>query len=257
MSKESPIHPAIAHLIPRERDREPRGHVLAIRQPEDGALRARKVISRSKGRSSGKYPAWKLNRMVHWESPHELHAFRLLDANPAVLSFGEQPLVVSYVLDGIKHDHYPDIEVRTSDGRELWEVKTRADALSDDVAKRTQVLARGMKQFGYLYRVVLAEDLASQPRLENAQFILRHGRRPISDITRERARLQLEKHHVLTWGDILDGALGHQSRETACRLILEGRLHLDFHAPITRATPLHSSAFDQRLAFAIGQGAAA
>lgn len=210
--------------------------ILAIRYPEAGKLRARKVISRSKATSSGKYPSWKVKRMLHWESPHELHAFRLLDTHTGVLSFAEQPLVVTYAMDGVQHDHYPDIEVQTTDGRELWEIKTRTDA--ERFAPRTRLLEEALPSHGYRYRVVLAEELAVEPRLTNAVLVLRHGRAAISDLARERARLLLERLQTVSWGVILDGALGPEGHKVACRLVLEGQLLLDFGSPISRSTIL-------------------
>lgn len=210
------------------------GPVRAIRYPTDGQLRSRKVVSRSKTRSTGKYPAWKTGRMLQWESPHELNAFRLLDANPAVLAFREQPLVVSYVLDGVLHDHYPDIEVHTALGKELWEVKTRDDALSPEVTGRTRLLSASLPTLGYTYRVVVAEELATEPQLSNALLVLRHGRAPIAPLERERVRVLLGQQPRLTWGAILDGAFGLNGRAMACRLLLEGVLRIDPGQPIGR-----------------------
>lgn len=210
------------------------GPVRAIRYPKDGQLRSRKVVSRSKTRSTGKYPAWKIGRMLQWESPHELNAFRLLDANPAVLAFREQPLVVSYVLDGVLHDHYPDIEVHTARGKELWEVKTREDALSPEVTGRTRLLSASLPTLGYTYRVVVAEELAAEPQLSNALLALRHGRAPVGPQERERVRMLLGRHPCLTWGAILDGAFGPNGRAIACRLLLEGVLRIDTGQPIGR-----------------------
>lgn len=214
----------------------PRGPIVAIRYPEAGKLRARKVISRSKTTGSGKYPSWKARRMLHWESPHELHAFRLLDAHASVLRFAEQPLVVTYLMDGVQHDHYPDIEVVTATGHELWEVKTSDDAAR--FTRRTQLLQEALPSHGYQYRVVLAEELAAEPRLSNASLVLRLGRPAISDLARERARLMLDHQPALSWGAILDGALGAEGAKVACRLLLEGKLWMEIDAPIGRDTIL-------------------
>jgi hypothetical protein len=208
------------------------GEVLGLEYPKDGIIRARKVISRSKARGSGKYPSWKMRRMIHWESPHELNAFRILDANPAVLNFAEQPLTVNYAIDGIKHKHYPDVQVTTRSGRELWEVKTSADAAALDVVRRTKLLSSVLPTFGFVYRVVLADDLAAQPRLNNVLKVLRLGRTEIPDIERERLRLTLGQLSVLKWRDVRCGALGAQGLYFVCRLILEGAIEIDLAAPI-------------------------
>jgi len=44
---------------------------IEIKFPVDGKIRSRKVVSRSNARNSGKYPSWKMQRMMQWESPHE------------------------------------------------------------------------------------------------------------------------------------------------------------------------------------------
>ena len=64
---------------------------IEINFPKNGKIRSRKVVSRSNARNSGKYPSWKMQRMMQWESPHEGNAMRILDATPNVISFNEQP----------------------------------------------------------------------------------------------------------------------------------------------------------------------
>ena len=57
--------------------------------PKDGKIRSRKVVKRSNARNTGKYPSWKMKRMMQWESVHEGNAMRILDATPHVTSFTE------------------------------------------------------------------------------------------------------------------------------------------------------------------------
>ena len=78
--------------------------------------------------------------MVQWESPNELNAYRLLDANPSVKKFYEQPLVIRYELDGEAHRHIPDTLVEGLLYRELWEIKPAIEAAKPEVAKRSQLM---------------------------------------------------------------------------------------------------------------------
>jgi hypothetical protein len=41
-----------------------------------------------------------MKRMLHWESIGELNAFRVLDCDPDVTHFSEQPCQIRYVEDG-------------------------------------------------------------------------------------------------------------------------------------------------------------
>jgi len=68
-------------------------------------VRSRRVVTRSRFRPTGKYPSWKMERMLQWESMNELNAFRLLDCDPRVTVFAEQPCEIVYV-DGAETRHH-------------------------------------------------------------------------------------------------------------------------------------------------------
>lgn len=213
-----------------------RSPILTIDWPENGSNRARKVISRSKARATGKYPSWKMGRMVHWESPHELNAYRLLDANPDVISFHEQPLVIRYILGGIEHLHYPDVLVNYSGGRELWEIKTSRDAADPEVAARTRLMQAALPNNGFVYRVVVGEDLAREPRLSTVLTLLRYGREPVTLPEREHVRQLLLATTTLNWASGDSAGLGNRGRFILARLSLEGDLSVDLESPLTPAT---------------------
>lgn len=209
--------------------------VIDVRFPDSG-LRAREVISRSRTRPTGKYPGVKAQRMMHWESVHELHAFRLLDCAPEVKSFSEQPCEVQYEVAGVRHRHYPDVLVRYRDRVELWEIKTPKDAQDPEVAARTELLASKLPEWGYEYRLILADELARQPRLNNASVLLRFGRGAVSPVDRELVRRTLKEVPGITWRDASSGAVGPQGRGTLCSLTLEGALYVDMDSPIIDST---------------------
>src|SRR5260370_9079261 len=78
-------------------------------------VRSRRVVTRSRFRPTGKYPSWKMERMLQWESINELNAFRLLDCDPRVTVFTEQPCEIVY-FDGTEtRRHYQDIYVEIDD----------------------------------------------------------------------------------------------------------------------------------------------
>jgi len=197
--------------------------------PEEGVLRSRRVVSRSRSRPTGKYPSWKMARMVQWESHNELNAYRLLDASPEVRAFHEQPAEIRYVLDGEEHRHYPDTLVEFKDHQEFWEIKPKREALSPDVVKRTELLTDALIAKGYSYRVAFAEDLAREPRLSNALDILKFGRWPIDPTERERLRVQFSRDGELGWNNVVGDST---TRKAVCRLLLEGALAIDMDQPL-------------------------
>lgn len=212
--------------------------IKSILFPEPGQVRSRNVVSRSNARSAGKYPSWKMGRMMHWESSNELNAFRLLDCDPNITSFSEQPCQIVYVMDGVERNHYPDIMVTTSGGKQLWEVIPRSNALEPELLARAAFLSRVLPRWGYEYRTVLAEDLARQPRLSNANLLLRLGQRAFSDCEWEDVRRTMAEQGSLVWSEACAGIGGPKGREILCSLVLRGVLAIDMNVPISPTTEL-------------------
>jgi hypothetical protein len=210
--------------------------IKGILFPERDQIRSRKVVSRSNARSAGKYPSWKMGRMMHWESCNELNAFRLLDCDPNVTSYSEQPCRIAYVMDGMERIHYPDILVTTTRGKQLWEVKPRSNALEPEVLARAASLSRDLPRWGYEYRTVLAEDLARQPRLGNANVLLSLGKRAVSDCEWEDVRRTSAGQGALVWSEACAGDYGPKGREILCGLVLRGVLTIDMNVPISPTT---------------------
>lgn len=212
---------------------------VVIHFPQDGKIRSRKVVKRSNARNSGKYPSWKMQRMMQWESVHEGNAMRMLDADPSVISFNEQPCEILYILNGEKRRHYPDFLVTGSDHKEFWEVKTAKDASQSDVAERTAFLTRALLSYGYSYRVVVAESLASEPQLGNIKRLNKLGRQALTVIQQETIRRLFKEQSVMSWG-VFENQSPVALRQIS-RLILEGKLNIDLNQPIHAATQIHSN----------------
>ncbi len=210
--------------------------IVSIEYPENGELRARKVVSRSKARSTTKYPSWKMARMTQCESSYELFAHRLLDANPAVRSFTEQPLTIHYILQGVAHRHYPDILVQLVAGcQELWEVKSSKEAIEPETRARTSFLQAALPDHGFAYRIVLGEDLGREPRMSNVRQMLIWGRPSISLLEYELMRGALALKPSITWAEA-QSVLGPRGRHIVARHVLEGRLAFDLDVKLIPAT---------------------
>ena len=206
--------------------------IISIEFPKEGKIRSRTVVSRSRARPTGKFPSWKMGRMIQWESCNELNAYRLLDVNPHVISYSEQPLIIRYIQDGIPYIHYPDTLVQFQNSQELWEIKTAKDAVRPENIQRTQLLESALYNLGYRYRLIIAEDLAREPRLSNCLILLKFGRNPVSLLAEEQLKQILSVTGSISWDSILQGAMGPEGRKIICRLVLEGVLTLDIEKPL-------------------------
>lgn len=215
---------------------------LEVILPKDGKTRSRTVVSRSRACGTGKYPSWKMGRMVQWESPNELNALRLLDADPAANSFQEQPLVIRYQLQGEAFLHYPDLLVEWDNGRrELWEIKPAREAALPQVSARTEFLKSALPRLGFEYRMLIAEDLKQEPYLSNALVLLKYGREPVGNADRERIRQILQAVPAIRWASAVKGDLGPRGRAILCRLTLEGSLFFDRGQKLTELTAFGST----------------
>ena len=212
--------------------------ILKIEFPQVGDVRSRTVVSRSRARPTGRYPSWKMGRMLQWESHNELYAMRLLDATPDVLEFSDQPCVIHYRLGGHDFRHYPDVLVTTAKVKSFWEIETTADARRPEIAARTKLLTKLLPAKGYEYAVVLAEDLAREPRMRQARLVLKDGKAPLTFAEREYARRLFLTAKSLSWQDVLDGRYVPFTRQQACRLVLEGVLALNLDEPFQPGTQL-------------------
>jgi hypothetical protein len=139
-------------------------------------------------------------------------------------------------MDGVQRVHYPDILVATKKGKELWEVKHDLQSVSAEIRLRTELMSLALPRWGYTYRLVYGSDLAQQPRLSNADRLLRLGRRGVTECERESIRLTLKQHGALHWSEACAGGYGPRGREVVCRLTLDGTLVMDMNAVWTLQT---------------------
>jgi len=196
--------------------------ITAIHTPEIGQVRVRKIVKRSNSYSTGKYPSWKMGRMVQWKSPRLLAAFRLLDATPAVKSYQEEAMRVDYCYQGQEKSFYPDLLVQINDHQELWSINTEKLANSPDEIALAQFLKRELYRHGLNYRVVIAESLIEEPLQSNITRLIEFGRNPASAIDREQVRQLLTRCDAIDWETVSNGLLGPNGRQVICRLALEG-----------------------------------
>ena len=210
--------------------------IISITFAESKLLPVRAIVSRSRCRPTGKYPSWKMGRMMQWESTLELNVFRLLDCDARVELFVEQPCEIVYAFGPEVRRHYPDVLVQIPGENQLWEIKSACDAARTEIKLRTHLLTEGLKTFGYSYRLVTQTVACEQPRLNNATLLLQYGQQPVNQVRREWVRVMVSRNTSLTWGAARAGRYGKDGRQLLCRLTLEGMLTVDMDRPISDET---------------------
>lgn len=134
-------------------------------------------VSNRGGNIVGYFPSVKLERMVAFESTIERDLLYLLDFEPHVESFAEQPLVITY-WEGIKQRTYtPDFQVKFTNGQTtLVECKPEALVKKEQNVMKFAAGEAWCAERGWKYEVITDQALRRGFRLDNVRFLTRFAR---------------------------------------------------------------------------------
>lgn len=141
--------------------------------------RARRVITRSPTRTVGRFPSLKAGRSIHWESQLERDFVYLLEFDPAVLDYREQPETIRLVVDGEARRYTPDFFVRTASAMAVYEVKPADKAIRPDLSALFTKAAEHYAGRGMRYQVMTEADIRIRPYLDNVALLLRYRAHPV------------------------------------------------------------------------------
>ena len=210
----------------------PQSESLSIEFAPAGQWRIRKIISRAAPRPTTKYFSLRLDRYVHCESALEADVAELLDASPAVETYAEQAMLLTYTMDGEIQRHYPDFFVRTATRRIVLEVKFRKTITADDV-RRAEHLTPLLAALGFEYFLIDESHTQQDAYLENARFLIRRGRVAPSEMARAHIM-----HYIRTHGMTLQDAANRAWLGYVSWMALKGDLKISMAEPFAYATPI-------------------
>jgi hypothetical protein len=196
----------------------------------DQLRRAREPVSRSKRGVQGKVADVFHGRSRHAESQNELHAFRILLATARSDAWQEQPFVMHYHHEGKKHRYTPDILVGWAEHQEVVEVKDDAEAELPENRARFELIGGLLAAHGYHFRVWKRSEISAEPRLSNANLVLRYRSVAVSPPERERVRRVFSSAPEFRLGGLAETS--QAPVQAVLRLVLEGTLHLDWWKPL-------------------------
>lgn len=211
------------------------GSELKIDLPIGGALRMRRLVHRGTQRPVFRVPSITLGRTVECESLLEVDAAIVMDADPRVDVYAEQPVRIHYHDSTGGHWHIPDFFVRRSGALTFEEIKFSTD-VDDAVRARTNLLADKLKPLGFGYRLLTEVEIRQKDSVQNAVRVLRRARHRVDDVqqlaTLERLRICREA----TLADF--GWRRPGSRDAVCvaRLILSGSAVVTTDGLLTEAS---------------------
>lgn len=115
--------------------------------------------------------------MVWYESFLERDFIYLLEFDPDVVSFAEQPFSLEYPVAGKAHTYTPDFQVRYVRQRNvLVECKPKAYVDTDENRLKFRAAHAWCAERGWEFRVVTDDIVRQGPRLQNIKLLTRYAR---------------------------------------------------------------------------------
>lgn len=144
-------------------------------------MSVRKITNKGGKKVIGKFPSLKMRRLICWESQIERDYIYLLEFDPAVISYAEQPLRISYHLDGKERHYTPDFLVKRADKSLVVEVKQEEEAQKEENQRRFRIASAICARDNYQFVLVTNKMIRVQPRLDNIKLLTRYQRISIND----------------------------------------------------------------------------
>lgn len=192
-------------------------------------LRSREPITRSKPTFRGKVPDFAHHCSQHGESRNEVNANVVLVAVAHADVLKMQPFVLIYHHEGKKRRYFPDALLAWGD--ELWAVEVKQDEKAKDplVKARYQVITDLLATHRINFLLWTKSEICSEPRLSTARSIIRYQKCAVSPMQRERIRTLFLADPVIALGNLDDDDI-----RSVLRLVVEGKLHIDWSTKLSR-----------------------
>jgi hypothetical protein len=185
-------------------------------------------VSNHGGNVIGKFPSIKMKRMLAFESLIERDYLYLLDYDPDVAWFEEQPLTIAYQLDGKRLHYTPDFHLVEKGRDVLVECKPEKFVNTDENRRKFAAAHDWCLQRDWEFRIVTDSQIRAGFRLQNVKFLTRYARQGVGpDI---RGRIYALLHDSLTRPTVayIAGTIPPYPPHT----ITASLLHMAFHHEI-------------------------
>jgi len=159
----------------------------------------------------------------------------LLDFDPQIIYWHEQPLRFRYTLDGKTHWYTPDVEVLRDSKKQIVEVKSQDQIESGEWDFLFRTAASISKEEDYEYIVVTDEVIRIQPKLETVKKLWKYARTAVPPQHQILCRDFYQKKQIaqVELGDLLQ-LFKTNSVPASClyALLFWGALDLDLMQPL-------------------------
>ena len=201
----------------------------------------RKIPRYGAQKNIGKFFSVKTGLVAWYESLLERDYMYLLDFDPKVRYWHEQPFKVRYVLNGKTHFYTPDVEVHREPKKQVVEVKSQNQVDSGKFDSLFRIARSVCQNEGFEYVVVTDEMIRKQPRLDNIKKLWKYARTSILPQHQLLCRqfFQEKRSEEVELGDLI---AFFKSKGVAAQVVYAmlffGVLDFDLNQPLDQFTPL-------------------
>jgi TnsA endonuclease N terminal len=212
----------------------------AFRPEVDTAVRQ---VSNRGGNTIGRFPSLKMKRMISFESLIECDFLYLLDYEPEVERFDEQPLTIEYQCGSATLHYTPDFHILRARRKVLVEYKPQTLVGTEENGRKFNAAITWCGEHDWTFCVVTDPDLRAGLRLKNVKLLTRYARHVVPPEVKGRFYALLE---TATPPRTI-GQLAETLAPADPTAVMANILHLAFHhaivveldaAPISVNTPV-------------------
>jgi hypothetical protein len=138
----------------------------------------RKVSNRG-GNVVGRFPSAKMGRMIAFESLLERDFIYLLDYDPCVGWFEEQPLSIEYLHENKQLHYTPDFHLIEHGQHMLVECKPERFVETEENCCKFAVARGWCEERGWEFRIVTEQQVRGSFRLQNVKLLTRYARQKV------------------------------------------------------------------------------
>lgn len=199
----------------------------------------RRFLRRTVVYTTGYFTSLKNDEVMAWESPNEKNALSLLECDPDVTKFATQPITISYPWLNSDSEYTPDILVWRGRQPAVVEIKGFFDAEDPSIRLKRRLFEAYFDQFDIPYLVWDRSILEAEPRLSNAQLLLRARDRVPSSQEKLRVLAHLGRVERASVAELASTSEASDGERVVHALLLRGVLAANLNEPLCRTTLVH------------------
>lgn len=158
---------------------------------------------------TGKFPSQKMNRMIHFESGLEKDFIYMLEFDPRVSSYEEQPVEFRSSESGKVKKYTPDFGAWISGEYWIYECKPTKFLTSKDNPEKFAFGERECSARGWFYQVVTDDLIRKGHKLRNVKYLTSYSRFEVSPVITGKIFSLLMNHKTLRVVDIINLLSSH------------------------------------------------